>query len=137
MSLVLDLHPSINGHLPYPHDLDRPLYEDTTDKYVNTTLIIIIVPLMLSSLFQLLVVRPGCLHGEFVYLLFLQTHRETDRFLPDSGVHLVQSTLHFHGVVFTSHLKNKVGHILTKPAALRIILNVDGTPIPSRSHAHP
>ena len=28
----------------------------------------------------------GCLHGEFVCLLFLQDHRETDRFLETSGV---------------------------------------------------
>ncbi len=30
----------------------------------------------------------GRLHGEFVRLIFLQTHRETDRFLTASGVQL-------------------------------------------------
>ena len=30
----------------------------------------------------------GSLHGEFVGLLFLQVHRETDRFLEASGVQL-------------------------------------------------
>jgi hypothetical protein len=30
----------------------------------------------------------GRLHCEFVFLLFLQTHREIDRFLSSSGVHL-------------------------------------------------
>ncbi len=30
----------------------------------------------------------GVLHGEFVRLLFLQAHQETDRFFPASGVQL-------------------------------------------------
>ena len=30
----------------------------------------------------------GHLHCELVCLVFLQDHRETDRFLPDSGIHL-------------------------------------------------
>jgi hypothetical protein len=32
----------------------------------------------------------GWLHSEFVRLLFLQAHRETDRFFATSGVHLAQ-----------------------------------------------
>ena len=38
---------------------------------------------------------------------------------------------------FSSHLKSKVGNILTKAAALRINFNIDGAPIVSRSHTHP
>ena len=53
--------PSINGHLHYPNDLDRSLNEVTTDK----------IPQYL--------------------LLFLQTHRETDRFFATSGVQFAQS----------------------------------------------
>jgi hypothetical protein len=34
----------------------------------------------------------GRLHSEFVRLLFVQAHRETDRFLAASGVQLSQST---------------------------------------------
>ena len=34
----------------------------------------------------------GCLHSELVCLLFLQTHRETDRFFEVSGVQVSQST---------------------------------------------
>jgi hypothetical protein len=34
-------------------------------------------------------------------------------------------------------LKTKVGHILTKAAALHINLYIDGSPIASRSHTHP
>ena len=62
--------------------------------------------------------------------------RETDRFLSASGVQLAQSHFHFRRSVFSSQLKSKVGHILTKAAALRIMMNVDGTPIVSRSHTH-
>ena len=56
----------------------------------------------------------GCLHGEFVSLLFSKAHRETDRFLVASGVHLAQTNFHFHRAAFSSHLKSRVGNILTK-----------------------
>ena len=82
----------------------------------------------------------GRLHSEFVLLLFLQAHRETDRFFAVSGVQLEQSTsgqFHFKRVVFSSQLRDKVGNILAKAAALRITLNVDGAPVASRSHTHP
>ena len=39
MPLVLDLNidsdPSINGHLHYPYDLDRPLNETAADKILH------------------------------------------------------------------------------------------------------
>jgi hypothetical protein len=35
------------------------------------------------------------------------------------------------------HVKSKLGSILTKAAALRINLNLDGAPIVSKSHTHP
>ena len=69
----------------------------------------------------------GCLHGEFVSLLFLQDHRETDRFLASSGVQLVQTNFHFLRVVFSSQLKSRVVNILDKTGGLRIELNIDGT----------
>ena len=79
------------------------------------------------------------LHGELVCLLFSQTHRETDRFFAVSGVQFVQSTsgqFHFRHTAFSSHLKSKVGNILAKTVALRITLNIDGTPMASKSHTH-
>jgi hypothetical protein len=82
----------------------------------------------------------GRLHSEFVRILFLQVHRETDRFFAASGVHLPQPNsglFHFHRVVFFSNLKSKIGNLLAKDAALRINLNLDGTPIASKSHTHP
>ena len=38
---------------------------------------------------------------------------------------------------FGFRVKSKVGNILAKAAELRIILNIDDTPVTSRSHTHP
>jgi hypothetical protein len=54
----------------------------------------------------------GRLHSEFVRLLFLQAHRETDRFFAASGVQLAHSNsglLHFRRAALSSQLKAKVG----------------------------
>ena len=98
-TLVLDLRithdrfgsisdPSIHGHLHYPNDIDRSLNEDATDKIRkyradhnnNPPSSVAFIPIIPST--------SGRLHSEFVHLLFLQVHRETDRFLPVSGVQL-------------------------------------------------
>jgi hypothetical protein len=58
-----------------------------------------------------------------VRLLFLQAHRETDRFFAASGVQLAQPAsglFHFRRAAFSSQFKAKVGNILAKAAALRI-----------------
>ena len=107
-------------------------------KYDNIELTIIIVPLTLSPLCLLLLVRQNT-YTEFVRLLFLQTHRETDRFFADSGVQFAQyncGPFHYRRVA-CSILKSRVGNILVKAAALRINLNLDGVPIASKSHTHP
>jgi hypothetical protein len=78
----------------------------------------------------------GRFHSEFVRLLFLQAHRETDRFFAASGVQLAQSTsgqFHYKHAAFSSQLKGKVGSTLTKAAVLRVNLNIDG----ERTHTHP
>jgi hypothetical protein len=80
------------------------------------------------------------LHSEFVRLLFLQAHRETDRFFAASGVQFAQTQcvmFHFRRSVFSTRLKAKVGSTLTKAAVLRINLNTDRSPITSRTHTHP
>ena len=82
----------------------------------------------------------GRLHSEFVCLLFLEDHQETDRFFGTSGVQEAQSTsdqFHYKRVAFSSHLRSKVGNILDKAATLWITLNIDGAPVVSRSHTHP
>ncbi len=75
--------PSLNGHVYYPNDVDRPLNETTTDTirayhtdYNNRPSNIISLSSIPST--------SGHLHNEFVDLLILQTHRETDRFFPAS-----------------------------------------------------
>jgi hypothetical protein len=78
-------------------------------KYANTTLIIIIVPLMISTLCPLLFVRPG---GSMVNLCVFYFYRLIGK--------------------LTDFLQ-----IQAKAATLRIMLNVDGEPIDSRSHTHP
>ena len=83
-------------------------------KYCNTVLTIIIVP---RTLFPFLTVFGG-----------------------SSGVHLEESNnnqFHYRHVVFSSHLKSKVGHILVKVVSVRINLNIVDTPVASTSHTHP
>jgi hypothetical protein len=84
----------------------------------------------------------GRLHSEFIRLLFLQAHRETDRFFAASGVQSATSNLgasyfHFRRAAFSSLLKSRVGNIIAKASPLRVNLNLDGTPIASSSHTHP
>jgi hypothetical protein len=73
----------------------------------------------------------GRLHSEFVRLLFLQDHRETDLFFATSGVQLAQTNpsgqlFHFRRAAFAQQLKSRVGLALVKATALRINLNLDG-----------
>ncbi len=149
--LVLDLRitherwesssgPSINGHLHYPNDVDRPLNETDTDKIRTYRADYNNRPSNAISFMTAIDRTSGRLHSEFVLLLFLRTHRETDRFFVASGVQLGQPTsglFHFLHMAFSSHLKSKVDNILAKSAGLRINLNIDGTPIASKSHTHP
>ena len=82
----------------------------------------------------------GWLHSEFVRLVFLQAHRETDHFFEPSGVQIVKSDrdqFHFRREAFSSHLKNRVALVLARVEALRITLNLDVAPITSKSHTHP
>jgi hypothetical protein len=91
VSLVVDLRidhdrvgsttdPTLNGHLCYPNKLDQSLNDTSTDKirkyrgdYNNR-------PPNTVSFMTAIPSTSGRLHGEFVrQLLFLQTHRETDR----------------------------------------------------------
>ena len=106
----------------------------------NIALTIIRTPLTVSPFMPAVVGTSGRLHSEFVRLLFLQAHRETDRFFAASGVQLAQSTsglCHYRRAAFSSQFKSKVGSTLAKAAALRINLNLDGVPIVSQSHTHP
>jgi hypothetical protein len=84
----------------------------------------------------------GRLHSDFIRLLFLQTHQETDLFFATSGVQSAQSNLgttyfHFLRVTVLNQIKSECGLLLVKAVALRVTLNLDGAPIASNSHTHP
>ncbi len=96
MPLVLDLRiahdrmgssvdPSLNGHLKYPNNLDQLLNDVAPDKirkyrtdYNRPPSVVSYIPPIDSTSVRL--------HSEFVRILFLQAHRETDRFFTTSGV---------------------------------------------------
>jgi hypothetical protein len=84
----------------------------------------------------------GRLHSDFIRLLFLQAHQETDRFFEASGVQSAQSNLgttcfHFRRAAVLNQLQSKCGLLLVKVTVLRVTLNLDGAPITSHSHTHP
>ena len=83
VSLVMDVHivherfgsrsdPSINGHLHYPHDLDGSLNEADADKIRQYLADYNNRPSNVISFMTVIASTSGCLHGEFVLLLFLQ-----------------------------------------------------------------
>ncbi len=128
---------SLNGHLHYPNDIDRSLNETVPDKirkyhtdyHNNPPHDISFVPVIAST--------SGRLHSEFVCLLFLQSHRETNRFFTTPGVQLPQhdrGLFHFCHTTFSPPIKSEVDNSLTKAAGLHVNLNLDGAPITSKSH---
>ena len=151
MPLVLDLRIthecfgrssdlSINGNLHYPNDKDRSLNEAADDKILKYRADYNNNPPISTAFMPAIASTSGRLHSEFIRLLFLQAHRETDRFFAASGVQPAQSnrgTFHFKREVFLGQLKAKIGSSLAKDTALCVNLNIDGTPITSRSDTHP
>jgi hypothetical protein len=98
--LVLDLHitnecwgsntdPTLNGHLHYPNDLDKPLNEVTPDKIRKYRTDYNQNPPNTISFMPTIVITSGRLHSEFVRILFLQDHWETDVFfaVQESNLH--------------------------------------------------
>ena len=133
--------PSINGHLHYPNDIDRSLNESVDDKIRKYRDDYHKNPPNVIAFMSDIVSTSGRLHSEFIRLLFLQAHRETDRFFAGSGVQPGQSTggglFNYRHAAFSSQFRSKVGNTLSKGEDLRVNLNVDGTPITSRTHTHP
>jgi hypothetical protein len=65
------------------------------------------------------------LHTEFVRLLFLQAHRETDRFFTGSGVHSTPSDrdqFHFLRTTFLQELKTKLVWLFLRHQCYVLIL---------------
>jgi hypothetical protein len=109
--------PSLNGHLHYPHDVDRTPNEAAADKIRQY--------------------RADYNNRPSNAISFIPAIA-SDRFFAASGVQLAQSTsgqFHYRRAAFSSQLRSKVGNILAKAAALRITLNIDGAPIPSKSQS--
>jgi hypothetical protein len=124
----------------YTNDIDKSLNEAATDKIRKYRADYACNPPSAVSFMPVIASTSGRLHSEFIRLLFLQTHRETDRFLAASGVRLAQTDrglFHFRRTTFSATLKAKVVSNLVKTAALRITLNIDGAPITSRTHIPP
>jgi hypothetical protein len=104
--------PSINGHLHYPNDVDRSLNEAAADKIRKYRAHCNNNPPNVISFIPAIVRTSGRLHSDFVCLLFLQAHRETDRFFAASGVQLTQhdrGQFHYRLVSFSSELKFRLG----------------------------
>ena len=70
-------NPSRNDHLHYPTDIDRTLNETVTDNVLQYHTDYNNRPSHVIVSMTDIVSTSGCLHSEFVRLLFLQTHRET------------------------------------------------------------
>jgi hypothetical protein len=77
--------PALNGHLRYPNNLDQSLNDTAATKLrkyradynFNPTRGVGFIPTIAST--------SGRLHSEFIRILFLRNHRETDRFFAASG----------------------------------------------------
>ncbi len=93
------------------------------------------------------VARTKILHYRQLYLnrpdpiVFLPTATDTTRRVYDDFSRLLFLHAHREASALTNEIpeesgqfKSKVGHILDKTSTLRINLNIDGTPIPSRPY---
>ncbi len=100
--LVLDLRvahdrvgssadPALNGHLRYPNNLDQSLNDAAVAKLRKYRADYNFNPPRGVGFIPDIASTSGLLHSEFIRILFLQAHRETDRFFTASGVMSSQS----------------------------------------------
>ena len=123
-------HVQQNGCLSHPQDLDAPLHIAAQRKiaayqqqYADNQNI---------SFLPAIVSTSTRMHGEFLRLLFLQAHRETEAHFIATGMssqNIHPEALRFKRAAFYNGLKSKVGLAAAKAAALRINLNVQGCSI--------
>ncbi len=89
--LVLDLRvahirvgtsvdPTLNGHLRYPHNLDQSLNDVSPDKLRKYRTDYNFNPTSCVDFMSAIASTSGRLDSEFIRILFLQTHQETDQF---------------------------------------------------------
>jgi hypothetical protein len=113
-----------NGTLSHPQDLDGPMRVAAQrtayrQQYVDNQNICFL-PAILSTFTRM--------HGEFLRLLFLQAHRETEAYFTAARMPSQRNqsdSFRFKRAAFYQSLKSKVGLAATKAAAFRINLNVD------------
>ncbi len=132
--------PDLNGHLRYPNNLDQSLNDAVVAKLRKYRADYNFNPTRGVGFMSAIASTSDRLHREFIRILFLHAHRETNHFFAASGVMSSQSDrgfFHYHLAAFSSMIKSRVGNILDKVSVLRINLNVDGSPIASKSHTHP
>jgi len=131
-SLIFDLsitqrlgsssHPQQNGRLTHPQDIDAPLHIAAQRKingYRQQS----------EHFFSPCHSVHFNLHGEFLRLLFLQAHRETEAHFAATGVPSQRNqsdSFRFKRAAFFQSLKSTVGLAAAKMAALRINLNIQG-----------
>jgi hypothetical protein len=105
-------------------DIDRSINEAVVDKIRKYRVDYNNNPPSAVSFMPSIPSTSGRLHTQFMRLLFLQAHRETDRFFAVSGVQLAQTTcglFNYHRAVFSSILKSRVGNILTKTGGFSFV----------------
>ena len=88
MSTPCSSDPTLNGHLHFHNDIDRSLNEAATDKIRKRRADYNNNPPNVISFMSSIVSMSGRLQSEFVLLLFLQDHREIDRFLKSQEFNL-------------------------------------------------
>jgi hypothetical protein len=120
-------HVQQNGCLSHPQDLDAPLRIAAQRKiaayqqqYADNQNI---------SFLPAIVSTSTRMHGEFLRLLFLQAHRETEAHFTAAGMSSQRNqsdSFRFKRAAFYNGLKSKVGLAAAKAAALRVNLNVQG-----------
>ena len=116
-----------NGLLSHPQDSDAPLRLAAQHKingyrqqYADNQNI---------SFLPAIVSTSTRMHGEFLCLLFLQAHRETEEHFTAAGMSSQRNqsdSFLFKRAAFYNGLKSKVGLAAAKAAALRVNLNVQG-----------
>jgi hypothetical protein len=120
-------HVQQNGLLAHPQDIDAPLrlaaqhkINGCRQQYADNQNI---------SFLPAIIITSTRMHGEFLRLLFLQAHRETEANFTAAGMSSQRNqsdSFRFKRAAFYQSLKSKVGLAAAKVAALRINLNVQG-----------
>jgi hypothetical protein len=110
-------------------------------KLENIALTIITILRMLSPLCLILLIRPGGYIVTFCSFYFYNLIEKLTAFLQFQEFSLrnqpvVSSTIAARRSPHISEANPKIGNILVKVEVLRIILNIDGAPVSSRSHTH-